>query len=67
METTWNFHRYAALLRHWGSEGPPVYISAAAYLGVRKSKPERSDLLGDQDLANFLSAFPGGERAPTRS
>lgn len=50
-----------ALLKHWGREGPPVYISAAAYLGLRKSKPKAADTLGGQDLANFLSAFPGGE------
>ena len=49
-------------MRHWGREGPPIYISAAAYLGLRKSKVKPADLIDGQDLENLLSAFPGGER-----
>lgn len=49
-------------MRHWGREGPPVYISAAAYLGLRKPKPKSTEIMEGQDLVNFLSAFPGGEQ-----
>jgi hypothetical protein len=54
-------------MRHWGREGPPTYIAAAAYLGLRKPKPKPNDLMDGQDLANFLSAFPGGAQVSTRS
>lgn len=47
-------------MRHWSREGPPVYIAAAAYLGLRQQKPRAPDSLEGQDLLNFLSAFPGG-------
>jgi hypothetical protein len=63
VETTWNLHRYAALMRHWSREGPPAYIAVAAYLGLRPARGGDNDQCGGQDLANFLATFPGGERA----
>jgi hypothetical protein len=47
-------------MRHWSCEGPPAYVSVAAYLGLRKPAASAGDLLGD-DLMNFLKVFPGGE------
>jgi hypothetical protein len=53
-------------MRHWGREGPPTYIAAAAYLGLRRPRPAAAaDTLEGQDLMNFLGAFPGGEAART--
>jgi hypothetical protein len=63
VEATWNLHRYAALMRHWSREGPPAYIAVAAYLGLRSAGARRNEDLGGVDLANFLAAFPGGERS----
>jgi hypothetical protein len=54
-------------MRHWSREGPPTYIAAAAYLGLRKSTCDASDLLEGQDLLNFLGAFPGAEHGPASS
>jgi hypothetical protein len=48
-------------MRHWNREGPPLYIAAAAYLGLRKPAPRPADRLEADDLMNFLRAFPGGE------
>jgi hypothetical protein len=56
VESRWNLHRYGALVRHWSREGPPAYVAAAAYLGLRKPAP--SGALEGEDLANFLAAFP---------
>jgi hypothetical protein len=47
-------------MRHWSREGPPAYIAAAAYLGLRKPAPRAPDNLEGEDLLNFLTAFPGG-------
>ena len=48
-------------MRHWAREGPPAYIAAAAYLGLRREKPAADE--AGEDLLNILSTFPGGERA----
>ena len=48
-------------MRHWGREGPPTYIAAAAYLGLRKPPPPASNDLAGEDLLNFLTAFQLGE------
>ena len=48
------------MLRHWSVHGPPAYVAVAAYLGLRKAEPARRDVLEGEDLANFLSQFPGG-------
>jgi hypothetical protein len=45
-------------MRHWGREGPPAYIAAAAYLGLRR-RTDRAERLEGEDLVDFLSAFPG--------
>jgi hypothetical protein len=50
-------------MRHWAREGPPAYISAAAYLGLRRERPV-GDAVSDQDLLNVLNTFPGGEQTP---
>jgi hypothetical protein len=50
-------------MRHWSREGPPTYIAAAAWLGLRQPKPAPPDRLEGQDLANFLAALPGGAPA----
>ena len=49
-------------MRHWAREGPPAYIAAAAYLGLRRAEPAPDAALDGEDLLNLLSAFPGGER-----
>jgi len=54
-------------MRHWKREGPPLYIAAAAYLGLRKPRPNPAEVLESDNLMNFLRAFPGGEVAPERS
>jgi hypothetical protein len=46
------------MVRHWSHEGPPTYVAAAAYLGLRKAKAPASELIDGQDLLNFLGAFP---------
>jgi hypothetical protein len=46
-------------MRHWNREGPPVYVAAAAYLGLRRPTTKAADSLEGQDLINFLGAFPG--------
>jgi|AraplaMF_Col_mMF_1032025.scaffolds.fasta_scaffold64334_2 hypothetical protein len=28
------------MLEHWGKNGPPVYVAAAAYLGLLKTPPK---------------------------
>ena len=52
-------------MRHWSREGPPTYIAAAAYLGLRKPPPASNDLAGE-DLLNFLTAFQFGEASSPR-
>lgn len=47
-------------MRHWSREGPPAYIAAALYLGLRREKQPRYD--AGEDLLHILSTFPGGER-----
>jgi hypothetical protein len=63
VESGWNLHRYAALVRYWSQEGPPVHMAAAAFLGLRKPRARPRDSLAGQDLINFLGAFPGGQAA----
>jgi hypothetical protein len=65
VEEHWNLHRYATLLRHWSREGPPVYIAAASYLGLRK--PTAPPPLEGDAVLELLRAFPGGEAATRRS
>jgi hypothetical protein len=48
-------------MRHWRREGPPLYIAAAAYLGLRNASASNASPLQGDDLMNFLRAFPGGE------
>ena len=47
-------------MRHWSREGPPTYIAAAAYLGLRQSQPRAPDLIDGEDLMSLLGTFPGG-------
>jgi hypothetical protein len=49
------------LARHWRREGPPIYISAAAYLGLRKPASSAADRLEGDDLLNLLAVFPGSQ------
>jgi hypothetical protein len=48
-------------MRHWSREGPPTYIAAAAYLGLRRERRPTDDTIAGEDLLNVLSTFPGGE------
>lgn len=48
-------------MRHWSREGPPAYIAAAAYLGLRR-EPRGVPSDDADDLLNVLRTFPGGER-----
>ncbi|HXQ46432.1 MAG TPA: hypothetical protein VN806_07440 [Caulobacteraceae bacterium] len=45
-------------MRHWSREGPPLYLAAAAYLGLRKPSASGADHLEGEDLVTFLAAFP---------
>jgi hypothetical protein len=47
-------------MRHWRREGPPVYVSVAAYLGLRQPGVAAGDVLAGDDLVRFLEAFPAG-------
>src|SRR6185312_11605640 len=68
VEARWNLRRYAALMRHWSREGPPTYIAAAAWLGLRRERRAGGDAVSGEDLLNILSTFPGGQaRPPHRS
>jgi hypothetical protein len=49
-------------MRHWSREGPPTYIAAAAYLGLRRERRSYDETVTGEDLLNILSLFPGGER-----
>jgi hypothetical protein len=46
----------------WREHGPPAYVAVAAYLGFTQPKPS-AEALDLEDLANFLSQFPGGARS----
>lgn len=50
----------------WREYGPPVYVAVAAYLGLNKPDRTQRDVLDAEDLANFLSQFPGAvaQRTP---
>lgn len=48
-------------MRHWSREGPPAYIAAAAYLGLRPAQTTNRDPIAGEDLLNLLNAYPGGE------
>ena len=54
-------------MRHWSREGPPAYIAAAAYLGLRNEPRPKDEAVTGEDLLNLLSRFPGGELAPNSS
>jgi len=55
-------------MRHWSREGPPTYIAAAAWLGLRRERRAGGDAVSGEDLLNILSTFPGGQaRPPHRS
>ena len=57
MRRFWGPLRFFAMHEHWAEFGPPVYIAAAAYLGLSKKKakadeerpfdPEDPDGMGD--------------------
>jgi hypothetical protein len=50
--------------RHWARHGPPTYLAVALYLGLSNLKGPKADRLDNpNDLANFLSAFPGALQA----
>lgn len=56
---------YRTMQQHWIENGPPVYISVAAFLG-HKPPPPRDDSGLIQDpaaLAAYLSNVPGGHVA----
>jgi hypothetical protein len=36
----WTFVRYKSMIDHWAEQGPPVYVSVAAYLGFSGKKAE---------------------------
>lgn len=43
--------------------GWPPFISMALFAGFKPKKtPKADDVYGPEDLANFLSQYPGGER-----
>lgn len=53
------------LRNHWAEFGPPVYRSAALYLGYVQAKPKApkadDEPFGDDDFAEFMTALaPGG-------
>jgi hypothetical protein len=50
-------------MRHWSREGPPTYIAAAAYLGLRRERGPSDETIAGEDLLNVLNTFPGAERA----
>ena len=61
MMKKWGFNRYNTMLDWWLENGPPVYVSAAAYLGLTKpsNKSKSSSEVGD--LGDLLKmAGPGG-------
>jgi hypothetical protein len=52
------------MVEFWSENGPPVYVSAAAYLGLIKPKKKKKSSAGKStggDLNELLSmAGPGG-------
>jgi hypothetical protein len=53
------------MCEYWSWAGPPVYVSAAAYLGLIKKKPSKKNKgKGQQETGNlnelFKMAGPGG-------
>jgi hypothetical protein len=50
--------KYHAMVTHWNECGPPVYVAAAAYLGLIKKKPKKS---GNLDELAQMFASTGGE------
>ena len=49
-------------MRHWSREGPPTYVAAAAYLGLRRERRASDEAVTGEDLLNILNTFPGGGR-----
>lgn len=50
--------RYYAMLHHWEMNGPPVYISVAAYLGLVKkdNKPNKPQAVDhDENERNLMA------------
>jgi hypothetical protein len=55
----WGFRRYNALIEWYLENGPPVYVSVAAYLGMTGKKSETKGKQGDfNELLKM--AGPGG-------
>jgi hypothetical protein len=48
-------------MRHWSREGPPTYIAAAAYLGLRRPQSGPVSTIEGEDLVDLLAAFPGAQ------
>ena len=46
--------------KHWGEYGPPVYIAAAAYLGIAKPAEEPHDEDDPDGLGELIDMFGAG-------
>jgi hypothetical protein len=58
IEENWDLIRYQAMVDHWERNGPPVYMTVAAYFGLVKKPKEKAQKTGD--LNELLARFPSG-------
>jgi hypothetical protein len=52
VEEKWTLPRYYAMIKHWKTNGPPVYMAVAGYLGLIKPEAKTGSL--DELARSFM-------------